>query len=133
MTYSPRTLTQAIRQRLLDAGITPVTIGVTAEAPNQLVGLSLYEITADTQNGQIISGLQVLIRGTTTSGSGDLTDVQEQIFGLLTTLTAASALGGQTVVTAWRQMSPPEGLDGLGRPFYRDTYYLRTDRLGFGG
>lgn len=126
------TLTVGLRQRLIGLGIDPVVIGSLKESPDACVGLTPYPIDDDLDTGTILQAVQVVIRGTATGGVQPVLDLQDQILDAIGTIRMAT-ISDIPVSVAWRQMSAPIAPDGRGRPEIRDTYYLRTDRLGLAG
>lgn len=133
------TLVSGIRGVILGAGITPVLIGPTINPADNVVILSPYPIEDDSYTGDVLTGIQVHIRGDKTGGNQPVWNLQGRIWRLITTMekdvfpAVTDPVTGTgtdvTVALAWRQMSAPLALDGQGRPEVRDSYYIRTDRL----
>lgn len=126
------TLTAGLRDLLIALDIGPVVIGPLKETPDACVGLTPYPIDDDLDTGTVLQAVQVHVRGTTTGGVQPVLDTQDLILDAIGNI-RMDVIGGISTAVAWRQMSAPLAPDGRGRPEIRDTYYLRTDRLGTAG
>lgn len=125
-------LVAGLRAILLTAGVTPVQIGPLTDTPDAAVGITPYPVTSDAWTGSDLDAVQILIRGSKTAGIKPVLDTQDTVFDTLAAL-RGTTVGGVPVAVCWRQISAPLSPDASGRPEIRDTYYLRTDRLGVAG
>lgn len=132
MTTPGRTasLVAALRTMLTTAGLSPVQIGPMKDSGDGLA-ITPYPIDDDMHTGTVLQAVQVHIRGTSTGGVQPVLDDQDAVLDLLGNLEDAF-VNGIHVTTCWRHISAPLAYDD-GRPEVRDTYYLRTDRLGRAG
>jgi hypothetical protein len=127
------TLLAGLRTLLLAAGVTPVQMGLFTPAnPDACTAIIPYPITDDLETGTVLQAVQVVIRGAATAGVQPVLDTQDNALAVLGNLRDRT-VGGIHVTLCWRQTSAPLSPDGSGRPEIRDTYYLRTDRLGYAG
>lgn len=126
------TLVAGIRDRLLALEIQPVVIGPLKDTPDQCVGLTPYPVDDDLDTGTVLQAVQVVVRGTSTGGVQPVLDLQDAILDAIGSI-RQDTISGIPVSVAWRHISAPIAPDGRGRPEIRDTYYLRTDRLGIAG
>ena len=100
--------------------------------PDALVCIVHYPIDDDMQTGTVLQAVQVMVRGSKTGGDLPVLNTQDDILDLLGNLRDA-IVGGIHVMACWRNTSVPITSDDHGRSVIRDTYYLRTDRLGYAG
>lgn len=125
-------LTAGLRTLLLAGGIPAIQIGPMVDTVEDTVAITPYPLDDDLETGVVLQAVQVHVRGTLTGGVLPVLDRQDQILTVVGNF-RNQMVGGIHVTLAWRQMSVPLGPDGRGRPEVRDTYYLRTDRLGRAG
>ena len=124
------TLVAALRTVLLAAGLSPVRLGPMLDDADR-IALTPYPLDDDMHTGTVLQAVQVHVRGQATKGVKPVFDDQDQILEIIGNLEDVF-VGGIHVTTSWRQISAPLAYDN-GRPEVRDTYYLRTDRLGRAG
>lgn len=129
-------LAEGVRALLLTVA-SAVQIGAMVEEVENMVAIVPYPLTDDLQTGVVLEAVQVHVRGTKTGGVRPVLNLRDQILDLLAFGTMAMPrgrdIGGVHVSACWRQIAPPIAPDSRGRPEIRDTYYLRTDRLGYAG
>jgi hypothetical protein len=126
-------LARGLRTLILEVGAPSVVIGPLQLAKvADVVGITPYPIDDNSETGEILTAVQVRIRGSVSAGTQPVLDLQEVIWHALC-MPESLEFNNITVIEAWRQMSAPLGLDPQGRPEVADTYYLRSDRLGRSG
>lgn len=119
--------------QLIDTAITAtVVLGALSDADDIAVGITPYPIDDDMATGTVLQAVQILVRGNIIGGIKPVLDMQDDVFDIVANL-RNTRINTIPVLVAWRQMSAPIAPDGRGRPEIRDTYYLRTDRLGYAG
>ncbi|WP_326797445.1 minor capsid protein [Streptomyces sp. NBC_01808] len=107
---------------------TGITAGVMPEAPDRIVCLTPYPVDEGDLTFDVITGMQVRIRG---SGPDPrpVEDVADAVRDLLHGREGYQ-LGSVHVALSWRRSQAPLGQDAQGRAEIAANYYLRAVRPG---